>query len=362
VASSATLSEVADKPEVPPRPPRSGHLPALTGLRFFLALWVIIDHLVGPGHAFEPFAQMLPHPLYLVVRGGYLAVTTFFVLSGFVLARTYGTTLWTRRNLWKYGVGRVARVYPVYLLSLLIVSKFIWQANTWPQSKSLLVAMHLTLVQGWFVGHYTVGWNVAAWTLSVEMFFYLMFPLLIVPLRGAGWWKSLGAAALACVLVRIMWRIGIDDNVKPLIHLADFLIGIAASNVYDLLVARGKTHWGPWLSSAGVLGVAGFIAYPQLIPQSLDINTVIRPLNALLLVGFGLGGGWVARALSTRVLVYMGKASYAMYILHIPILWWAVHWGFRFSTEVYVLLVIALSAVVYGWFEEPANRYLRSKA
>lgn len=341
---------------------RSGHLPALTGLRFFLALWVIIDHLVGPGHAFEPFAQMLPHPLYMIVRGGYLAVTTFFVLSGFVLARTYGATPWSPRNLWKYSVGRVARVYPVYLLSLAIVAPFIVKANTAPQPKGWLVAMHLALVQGWFVGHYTVGWNVAAWTLSVEMFFYLMFPVLIAPLRGAGWWKSLGVAAVACVLTRAMWKAGISDNLKPLIHLADFLIGIAASNVYDLLTARGKKHWGPWLYLSGVLGVATLIAYPQLLPGSVDINTAIRPLNALLLVGFGLGGGWVAQALSTRVLVYMGKASYAMYILHIPILWWAVTWGFPFAPEVYVLLVIVLSAIVYGFIEEPANRYLRAKA
>jgi peptidoglycan/LPS O-acetylase OafA/YrhL len=218
------------------------------------------------------------------------------------------------------------------------------------------------LVQGWFVGHYTVGWNVAAWTLSVEMFFYLMFPLLIVPLRGAGWVKTIAAAAFACVMTRLLWRLGVSDNLKPVIHLSDFLIGIAASNVYDLLVARDKKHLGPWMSAAGVLGVAAAIAYAQFLPGWLDINTAIRPLNALLLVGFGLGGGWVARALSTRVLVYMGKASYAMYILHIPILWWAVHWGFPYAAEVYVLFVLLVSAIVYGIFEEPANRYLRAKA
>lgn len=362
MTSSAAYTEAANPGASPAQSRKSGHLPALTGLRFFLALWVIIDHLVGPGHAFEPYAQMLPHPLYMIVRGGYLAVTTFFVLSGFVLARTYGDTKWTRRNLWKYGVGRVARVYPVYLLSLLIVSRYIVAADTAPQSKGWLVAMHLALVQGWFVGHYTVGWNVAAWTLSVEMFFYLMFPLLIVPLRRASWWKSLAVAALSCVLVRLMWRVGISDNLKPLIHLADFLIGIAASNVYDLLVARDKHHWGPWLYATGVLGVAMFIAYPQLIPHSLDINTVIRPLNALLLVGFGLGGGWIARALSTRFFVFMGKASYGMYILHIPILWWAVHWGFPYAPECYVLLVMIVSAAVYHWIEEPANRWLRARA
>lgn len=339
------------------RPARSGHLPALTGLRFFLALWVIIDHLVGPGHAFEPFARMLPHPLYMIVRGGYMAVTTFFVLSGFVLARTYGATRLNGRSLWRYGVGRVARVYPVYLLSLLIVAPFIVVAKT--ASKGWLVAMHLALVQGWFVGHYTVGWNVAAWTLSVEMFFYLMFPLLIVPLRGAGWWKTLAAAAVACVLTRVLWRMGVSDNLKPLIHLADFLMGIAASNVFDLLTSRGKAPAGPWLYIPGFLGVATLIAYAPLLPGTLDLNTAIRPFNALLLVGLGLGGGWIARALSTRPLVYMGKASYAMYILHIPMLWWAVGWRMRFATEIYVLAVLVVAALVYRWIEEPANRYLR---
>jgi peptidoglycan/LPS O-acetylase OafA/YrhL/predicted enzyme related to lactoylglutathione lyase len=345
-----------------PRPARAGLLPALTGLRFFLALWVIVDHLVGPGHAFEPFAQMLPHPLYMIVRGGYLAVTTFFVLSGFVLARTYGGTAWNGRNLWKYGVARVARVYPVYLLSLLIVAPFIVVAKTAPASKGWLVAMHLALVQGWFVGHYTVGWNVAAWTLSCEMFFYLMFPLLIAPLRGGGWCKSLAVAALACVLTRLLWRAGVSDNLKPVIHLADFLIGIAASNIFDLLSSLRKRPAGPWLYLPGVAAVDGLIAYPQLLPNNVDLNTAIRPFNALLLIGFGLGGGWIARALSARAVVYMGKASYAMYILHIPLLWWAVGWRIPFAAEIYVGVVLIVSALVYRWIEEPANRYLRARA
>ena len=107
--------------------------------------------------------------------------------------------------------------------------------------------------------------------------------------------------------------------------------------------------------------MAGFIAYPQFLPASVDLNTAIRPFNALLLVGLGLGGGWIARALSTRPIVYMGKASYAMYILHIPLLWWAVGWRIPHGTEIYVVLVMVLAAAVYHWFEEPANRYLRGK-
>jgi peptidoglycan/LPS O-acetylase OafA/YrhL len=50
-----------------------------------------------------------------------------------------------------------------------------------------------------------------------------------------------------------------------------------------------------------------------------------------------------------------------MYILHIPLLWWAVGWRMRFAPEIYVAMVIALSALVYRWIEEPANRYLRGR-
>ena len=68
--------------------------PALTGLRFFLALWVILHHLTGPGQKLEATALLLPYGLFTLIRGGYQAVTTFFVLSGFVLTRSYSATLW----------------------------------------------------------------------------------------------------------------------------------------------------------------------------------------------------------------------------------------------------------------------------
>jgi peptidoglycan/LPS O-acetylase OafA/YrhL len=51
--------------------------------------------------------------------------------------------------------------------------------------KGWLVAMHLTLTQGWFTAHYTAGWNTPAWSLSCEMFFYLIFPVLIIPMNCA---------------------------------------------------------------------------------------------------------------------------------------------------------------------------------
>lgn len=339
-------------------PPRSGHLPALTGLRFFLALWVIFTHLIGTGHVYEPVVLLLPCPLQDILRRGYQAVPTFFVLSGFVLARTYGPTDWNRGNLWKYLVGRFARVYPVYLLSLLIVSPFIVKAKDSP--KGWLVAMHLTLTQGWFAGQYTAGWNTPAWSLSCEMFFYLIFPLLIIPMKDRSWGRTIGAATLACIVTPAMWAVGISDQIKPIIHLPDFLMGIAVARAFDLLAQRKSALSGTWFYATGFLGSAVILAYAQYLPASISMNMLLRPMNGLLLLGLGLGGGWLARVLSTRPIVYLGKASYAMYILHIPILWWAVSWPSFAVRYLYVGFVLALSCVVYELYEEPANRWIRS--
>src|SRR5687768_14376661 len=155
------------------------HLPALTGFRFFLALWVMLHHLTSPGQSLAVAALTLPHPVYTLIRGGYLAVTTFFVLSGFVLARSYPSP-----KLGSYFVGRIARVYPVYLLSMLLVVPFI-AADAVP-NKSLYVLQYLALLQGWFPDT-PVTWNIPAWSLSCEMFFYLVFPLASASLLRVKW-------------------------------------------------------------------------------------------------------------------------------------------------------------------------------
>jgi peptidoglycan/LPS O-acetylase OafA/YrhL len=286
-------------------------------------------------------------------------VATFFVLSGFVLSRTYASTAWTGRNLVRYGVGRVARVYPVYCLSLAVVAPFILADRT--PGKAPLVAVHGLLLQGWF-GGLPVNWNTPAWSLSCEAFFYLSFPLAAFAMQRAGWRRTIAAAVVACCMTRVLWAAGVPDGVKPLIHFSDFLMGIAASCAYDLLMARESRPAGAWLYAPAGIAAACLIAWPGLLPAGIDLNTALRPLNALLLIGLALGGGFGARLLASRVAVYLGKASYAMYILHVPLLWWYARWWRGFSAAGYIGAVIAISAAVYRFVEEPASRYLRSRA
>jgi peptidoglycan/LPS O-acetylase OafA/YrhL len=320
---------------------------------------VILHHLTGPGQSLEPLARALPFGLFELVRGGYMAVTTFFTLSGFVLARSYYQTDWTGRNIWRYASGRVARIYPVYLLSMLIVAPFILADHT--PGKGWYAAAHGVMVQGW-LGTLPVSWNTPAWSLSCEMFFYLAFPLAVFLFRKPTWTKTLVAAAVAVCLTRWMWAAGVSDGVKPLVHLSDFLMGIAAACAYDMVRRSPRRPEGWWLYLPGSLLAAALIAYPSLLPPRVDLNSALRPINAVTLIGLGLGGGVVARALSTRVMVFLGQASYGMYILHIPILWWYLRWSHTFSPALYIGIVIAVSSVVYAVFEEPANRKLRGLA
>jgi peptidoglycan/LPS O-acetylase OafA/YrhL len=333
-------------------------MPALTGLRFLMALWVVLHHLTGHGQSLEAAVLRLPFPIYTFIRGGYEVPTTFFVLSGFMLARSHLSTVWSRRNLLRYGLSRVARIYPVYALSLAIVAPFILADQT--PSKGRLVAVHGLLIQGW-LGPLSVNWNTPAWTLSCEMFFYLAFPLVAVAFQGSGWGKTLAAAVVACCLTRVLWAAGVSDGTKPLVHLADFLMGIAASCAYDLLVRHGRPPAGMWLYLPAAAAAAVLLAWPQVLPRPIDLNSALRPLNAALLVGLGLGGGLAARALSSRLIVYLGKSSYAIYLLHIPIMWWYCRWSKGFSAPLYIALVIGISVLVYRFIEEPANRYLRSR-
>jgi len=75
--------------------------------------------------------RLLPNPGRRLLHGGYLAVETFFILSGFVLELSYDSAAWNRMVLRQDLVGRFARVYPVYLVSIAIVGSWLRTHTCW---------------------------------------------------------------------------------------------------------------------------------------------------------------------------------------------------------------------------------------
>jgi len=93
----------------------------------------------------------------------------------------------------------------------------------------------------------------------------------------------------------------------------------------------------------------------------------MRPVNAVLILGLALGGGAAARTLAVRWIAYLGQASYSMYIVHIPLLWWYRRLCFdqnQFlpkpaAAVLFLLATVAVSGAMLRWVEEPANRGIR---
>jgi peptidoglycan/LPS O-acetylase OafA/YrhL len=329
-------------------------------------LWVILHHLTGPGRMLDPFVQSLTAPLQSLVQGGYLAVSTFFLLSGFVLGRSYASVEWTRESLIRYGVGRYARVYPVYALSIAIMLPWIFEhvgKTAGSAGDAALLANYGLVLQGW-TGLLPVHWNTPAWSLSCEIFFYLCFPLLTPCLRRR---STAALAGCSLVLPTLLREIGLPQDWKPVLHLADFTMGIAMAGVHRSIVGRwtGQRFYVP----AG-LAIVALAAWPSLTTDPALRDMLLRTANAALILGLGLGGGQGVRALSSEAAVLLGRASYSMYILHIPLLWWFKRFGFHqvsnvpptLAAGVYLSGVVVLSAAVWKHVEEPANRAIRAWA
>ena len=97
-------------------------------------------------------------------------------------------------------------------------------------------------------------------------------------------------------------------NNAGIIHAADFLMGVAAARLYDHLQPRIRSGALFYLPAAALS--AALIARPDWLPAAIDLNTALRPLNAAFLIGLALGGGAAARALGSRLAVYLGKVSF----------------------------------------------------
>jgi peptidoglycan/LPS O-acetylase OafA/YrhL len=354
------------------------YLPALTGLRFLLGMWVILHHLTGKGMLLDQWNQTLPPAMQSIFRGGYLAVQTFFLLSGFVLAQSYATTRWNAHSLKRFAVARFARIYPAYLLSLVLISWFVFEFLLKPgrsaAQKAAVVGDYAFVLQGW-TGSLNVGWNTPAWSLSCEFFFYLCFPLLFLWLGRGGLTRVSTALGVCFVVPILLAHAGVPGVWKPIHHLSDFAAGIAAARIYGALLGSGMaTHatkrLGFWLSAGALAAGAGFIINPHVLDGTvMTLNTVLRPINVALLIGLAAGGGFVVRLLSTDVAGYLGKASYSMYILHIPLLWWFTRYtSFRFGATppawtgfLFMAAVIGVSIAAFECVEAPANRWIRDR-
>ncbi len=386
-------------------------LPALTGMRFFLAFWVVAYHQERAVEGLFQPASWLSDAIRSLLHTGYSAVGAFFILSGFVLSYNYDLeALRAGLGRRRFAVARFSRIYPAYLagiVMLLPLAAYRLAIGLSIDSTGGLLSLilNLSLLQAWMPTA-ALTWNYPGWSLSDEAFFYAMLPLIGAYVYRAGRFSRspedhasagrLGAAALGlwlCSLAVPLYTVfahvhGFGDikattsefqdggwpglvRYNPLLRLPEFCMGILLARIYRSIPGE---HWlqnrGTWLYLPGIacglllLMNAGRIPYPPVH------NGLLAPVFSLAILGFALGGGYLARLLSTPVLVFLGNASYSMYILHAPVSAWlklVFTRAFLLPADgvgwfcCYLATVSAAACIFYRFVEEPMHQWLKRR-
>ncbi|UNO41736.1 acyltransferase [Streptomyces sp. MST-110588] len=344
-------------------------LDSLTSLRFFAAGAVFAHHFSGFGGAtgFARVPSLFPYSTI----GGH-GVTFFFVLSGFLLTWVFKPSERPAAFYWR----RIGRIWPAHLLmSVPAIYVFYICAEEhidWPS-----VLSSLLLVQAWFPNVTpTLPGNPVTWTLSVEVLFYALFPLLI---RGLLRLRTKTLVALTGVGLVGMWAVNwcaaayFSDATEgwimrhPLVYLPQFLLGVTVS----VAIKRG---WRFSLHPAFPLlvlpiYVAGYYqAREKLAPEIVEqldfaVRPVIAVLAALIIVAFvqreiaGHRG-----LLNKRALVLLGLWSYSFYLIHQCVIRLAIYtWGRGIDNGSALFAMLGMGTVATGlawalfrYVEEPA--------
>lgn len=319
---------------------RSGQLPALTGLRGFAALWVLLYHVwvLADGPALRvPGVDFLEGRVFLSM--GWAGVDLFFCLSAFLLVIPYAQWHYAsaaRPDTSRYLLRRVLRIYPAYLfqLAVLLLVSLVFGYGRMPSGTELLA--HLFL---WF----NMGWNwvaplVGVWfTLPIEFAFYLLLPFLAPLIDRRRWpWLLIGALAIT-ISYRYFMYLAVADDPVPIQVIAlerlpgridQFVIGMLAGAAF---VAAGLRGWRPrqvglWFC-AGVLGMLGVSAALFAVSDRYwaghPLLYVWHGLFSVSLVPVLLASAWgalpAAWLLANRPMRYLGEISFGVYLWHMPI-------------------------------------------
>jgi peptidoglycan/LPS O-acetylase OafA/YrhL len=364
-----------------PEPPA---LPALTSLRFFAALHVVLFHMG------QYFWRGAPWPLAPVLAHGFVGVSFFFVLSGFILGYVYGPRV--RSGDFRQGAfwrARVARIYPLYLAGLVLaLPNFLAPspaalAST-PHAGPLAALTVPTLTQAWLPAH-ALAWNPPAWSLSVEAVFYLTFPWLAVRLLAArprrpalllgllwacSWVPGvLGAAAGPAFSPTSTWWVFLLHS--PLMHLAQFLLGVQAA-AWRGEATPSRTSLLRLQGACLAAIVAGLVLLPPSDAFNVALNNgLLAPAFAGLFASLSFGPLGIGRWLGGGLLVLLGDASYGIYLFHQAIypvsqaLWRLAvgHYAlFSWPTfAFYLALLLAYSIAMHLLLERPAQAWIRGR-
>ena len=323
----------------------------MTALRGIFALWVLGYHLrsLHPVPVPDPFGVLLH---------GYLGVDFFMMLSGFVLAGAYGSGAYSAVNICRFVVMRIGRMYPLHILVLgicVIVAWVLGSPYSWHR-----VLVEGFLVQNWPGVHVSPrSINGPSWSIGVELLANLILALIgWFPLRINRFSAIITAIAGYAVLSAIALNhngildLSMPNSPIPFFEcLTEFVIGVLLFRWKDL---------GQYLSDWPLTILIVITVIVILLGIS---DAMIVPLIAALILGVSANKKRVSKILEFAPIYGIGKISFSVYLVHLPILYsvrfFVIRSGLNdaWSAAYFILgtlfLTLSVSILSFRYIEEP---------
>ncbi|GJH09210.1 acyltransferase [Caballeronia novacaledonica] len=360
----------------------------LDSLRGIAALTVVFNH-----YSQITLTRWLQHVPWRVIAEGHSAVILFFALSGFAL--TLQVTGESRPGFAEFVVKRVCRIYIPYLFAVLAAyaaycvlyrSNLSWTGEWVNEAWHAGIDRHDLLNHIYFLIPFSNSTlDPVLWSLVYEMRISLLFPILIVVVFAMPLWFSIALSAglsLAAFgyyfpLHRTLMEASLRGEWIPTIHyMSMFVLGALIARYRDAIVSKLAPISPRWLFGALVISLALYVLVGS-VNRHLISNDVLRgfaddwvvlpAVSGILIVAISLRP--FADFLAARPLVFLGKISFSLYLLHCIVLLGVLHYfGETYhgmSMLIAAVLILPVSIAGYYAIEKPSirlGRYLsRSK-
>lgn len=345
------------------------HIESLTGIRGLAAAWVFGFHLLKDFHVL--FGEgWLGSAYTFVFQRGALGVELFFVLSGFVLTINYASSMANGFSIGEYASflkKRIARIYPNHLLMIGVLALTVGGYTAGNDSAYSLRGLfqNLFLVHGWSPSEH-LSWNAPSWSVSSEWLAYLFFPFIaavVVPRMRAAYQVATGLVFSYAVIVFLTFHftdgiVATETKMYPLIRIMNFVPGVLLGVAY--LKRWGSNLPWNWISLVAIGGIFAASCY--------SADTVIIVLLPVVIYGMAKGAGRIPSWLAGRTMVYLGKTSYAFYMVQILVIMrWrgviesAIEWSFPAKVGYFLAIWMVnygLAHLIWRMVEEPGRRLI----
>jgi peptidoglycan/LPS O-acetylase OafA/YrhL len=329
---------------------KSNHYISLDLFRGFCGYGVAICHL-------NAFAFSNVYMEYMSL----LFAEFFFVLSGFVLYPQLIKVLHNKKNLIIFYKRRWMRTLPLYITVLILISILTGHLYSWDFLK------YLTLIQKSFPEFLKNDYYPVVWHLSIEEFFYLIFPLIIITSNNENFISRAIYIFGGIIIVKIFFSYIVDANffrTGTLLRFDAILLGFIIAHFKNYLLSKKKLIFFSFIFFTSVyLFNSNFFIDGRDVPYLKFIFILLMQVTStVVMLVFILMEPLITNKNFRKFSLLISEQAYSIYLFHMILIYILkkLNYSVFFSSSLYIILCFLISTLVYKFFEKPIMK-LRPK-